>query len=167
MIYPDEGRAKEGMKKEKFDITQKAIIVPVDVEVDFLKRRFKFLVDTGTQYTIIDEEAARAMWLVRGNCEREVTIRTVTGSGAAYEYKIDGIEALGITRRDFHIMEHPMPEDAGADGLLGLNFFDNTVLSIDFNTAEISVDFTKMCHQCRTVNPANAKFCMECATQFN
>ena len=42
--------------------------------------------------------------------------------------------------RDFNILEHPMPEDAGADGLLGLDFFENTSLTIDFILSEIGIE---------------------------
>ena len=127
------------MKKETFNLEDKLITLSVIVEADYITKDFKFIVDTGTKYTIIDEDAARAMWLARGN-SKEVPIRTGTGSGTAYEYKIDAITALGVTKRDFHILEHPMPEDAGADGLLGLDFFENTSLTIDFILSEIGIE---------------------------
>ena len=127
------------MKKETFNLEGKLIILSVIVEADCITKDFGFIVDTGTKYSIIDEDAARAMWLTRAN-SKEVQIRGVTGSGTAYEHKIDAITALGVTKRDFNILEHPMPEDAGADGLLGLDFFENTSLTIDFILSEIGIE---------------------------
>ena len=127
------------MMKEKFNLDDKLIVIDVAVEADGMIKDLYFIVDTGTKYTIIDKDAARALWLTRANC-KEVQICGVTGSGTAYEHKIDAISALGITKRDFHILEHPMPEDAGADGLLGLDFFENTSLKIDFILSEIGIE---------------------------
>ena len=119
------------MRKEKFDLDDKLITVSVIVEADYISKDFRFIVDTGTKYSIMSARAAKAMWLTRAN-SKEVQIRGVTGSRTAYEHKIDAITALGVKKRNFHILEHPMPEDAGADGLLGLDFFENTKLNIDF-----------------------------------
>ena len=127
------------MKKETFNLEGKLITLSVIVEADCITKDFRFIVDTGTKSTIIDEDAARAMWLTRAN-SKEVQIRGVTGSGTAYEHRIDAISALGVTKRDFNILEHPMPEDAGADGLLGLDFFENTSLTIDFILSEIGIE---------------------------
>ena len=76
------------------------------------------------------------------------------------------MSALGVTKRNLKIISHPMPSGSGAYGLLGLDFFEGAVLAINFNTAEISVYYTKMCHHCRTINPEYAKSCMECATKL-
>ena len=127
------------MRKETFDLEDKLITVSVVVEADCITRDFRFIVDTGTKCSIISARAAKAMWLTRAN-SKEVKIRTVIGSGTAYEHKIDAISVLGVTKRDFNILEHPMPEDAGADGLLGLDFFESTSLTIDFILSEIGIE---------------------------
>ena len=128
------------MSKETFDINQKAIIVRGDIELDDQKKRLLFIVDTGTQETLISEKAIRAMGYTLVDSIEDVPIRTINGSGTAYRYIIESITALGITRRNMKIMSHPMPIDAGVDGLLGLDFFENTRLTIDFKLAEIIVD---------------------------
>ena len=128
------------MTKETFDLNQKAIIVRVDVELDYQKKRLLFLVDTGTQETLISEKAIRAMGYTPVDSIEDVPIRTINGSGTAYRYIIESITAIGITRQNIKVMSHPMPIDAGVDGLLGLDFFENTRLTIDFKTAEITVE---------------------------
>ena len=47
---------------------------------------------------------------------------------------------IGLTRCNFKVISHPMPSGSGAYGLLGLDFFENTKLTIDFKTAEITVE---------------------------
>ena len=129
------------MKKEKFNIEDKAVIVKVYVEADGITNEFDLIVDTGTEETLISEKAIRAMGYVRANSIADVPIKSVGGNAMAYRYVIDSIEALGVRRSKFNVISYPMPKGAGADGLLGLDFFENTELTIDFKRAEISVVF--------------------------
>ena len=154
------------MTKVKFNLQDKAVIVQVCVEADGMTNDLRFLLDTGTFETLISEEAMIQMGYVRANSNEDVPIKTVTGMAMALRFETERISALGVTRRGMNVISYPMLYDSGIDGLLGLDFFEDAVLSIDFNTAEISIYYTKMCHHCRALNPANAKFCMECATKF-
>ena len=129
------------MRKEKFNIEDKAVIVKVFVEADGITNELDLIVDTWTQETLISEKAIRAMGYVRANSIADITIKSVGGSATAYRYIIDSIEALGVRRSKFTVISHPMPKGAGVDGLLGLDFFENTELTIDFKRAEIRVVF--------------------------
>ena len=128
------------MTKEKFDLRQKAIIVSVDVEIDGMVKDFPFIVDTGSPETLICEKAIRAMGCTHVDSIEDVPIQTVGGGAMAYRYIIERMSALGVTKRNLKIISHPMPSGSGAYGLLGLDFFENTRLIIDFKTAEIIVD---------------------------
>ena len=154
------------MTKVKFNLQDKAIIVQVCVEADGMTNDLRFLVDTGTYETLISEEAMVQMGYVRANSNEDVPIKTVTGIAMALRFETERISALGVTRRGMNVISYPMLDDAGIDGLLGLDFFEGTELAVNFNSAEISVYYTKMCHHCSTLNPEYAKFCMECATKF-
>jgi predicted aspartyl protease len=127
------------MTKEKFNIEDRAIIVPVYIETDGVITLLYFILDTGTQETLICETAMRRMGYVRANSIAEVPIQTVGGRALAYRYVIDNLKALGVKRSEFDVISHTMPDDAGIDGLLGLDFFENTELTIDFKRAEIRV----------------------------
>ena len=127
------------MTKEKFDKTQRAIIIPVDVEADGIMSDFQFIVDTGSQETLISEKAMRQLGYTRVDSLIDVPIQTVDGSATAYRYQIESITALGLTRRNVNVISHEMPPGSGVDGLLGFDFFEDTKLIIDFKTAEISV----------------------------
>ena len=128
------------MNKVEFDISEKAVIVPVNLEIDGITARTDFIVDTGTSETLICENRLRKMGLVRANSIDDVQIQAVGGNLTAYRYKIESISALGVTKPNMVVLAHPMPKGSGIDGLLGLDFFEDKVLTIDFKQAEISVN---------------------------
>ena len=128
------------MTKEKFDINKRAVIVSVEVEADGITSELDFIVDTGSPETLFSEKAIRIIGYTTVDSFEEVPIQTVSGSSKAYRYVIDKMSALGITKQNIKIISHPMPAGSGAYGLLGLDFFENTRLIIDFKTAEIIVE---------------------------
>jgi len=127
------------MTKEKFNIEDKAVIVKVFVEAEGITNALDMIVDTGTQETLISEKAIKAIGYVQANSIATVPIKTVVGNATAYRYILDSIETLGVKRNLFNVISYQMPAGAGADGLLGLDFFENTELTIDFKLAEIRV----------------------------
>ena len=131
------------MKTVKFQKEDKAIIVEAYVEVDGIEWDYEFIVDTGTQETLICEKTLWRMGYVRANSKEDVPIRTICGEDTAYRYEIESIEALGVKRSNFDVISYPMPGDAGVRGLLGIDFFEKTRLTIDFDTAEINVELKK------------------------
>ena len=127
------------MTKEKFDINKKAVIVSVEVEADGITSELDFIVDTGSPETLFSENAIRIIGYTTVDSIEDVPIQTVSGSSKAYRYVIDKMSALGVCKHEFKVISHPMPSGSGAYGLLGLDFFENTRLIIDFKTAEIIV----------------------------
>jgi len=65
--------------------------------------------------------------------------QTITASKreTVYEYSIDNIMAIGLIRRNFKVISRSLPAGLGIDGLLGLNFFKDKELTIDFKLSEI------------------------------
>ena len=126
------------MSGEAFDLSQQAIIVPAVVEVDGITRDLKLLVDTGTYETLLCETAIRLFWLTPASSIEKTPIRTLTSSDDAYRYQIDSITALGVEKRKINVISYLMPRNAGVDGLLGLDFFLDRKLLIDFILSKIS-----------------------------
>jgi hypothetical protein len=50
------------------------------------------------------------------------------------------MDALGLRRRSLTVFAHTLPAASGIDGLLGLDFFQGTKLSIDFVAGTIEVE---------------------------
>jgi hypothetical protein len=74
------------------------------------------------------------------NSIRAVHTVTASKTESAYEFKINNIMAIGVLRRNFKVISRPLPAGLGIDGLLGLNFFTNRELTIDFKKSEIRVN---------------------------
>jgi len=68
--------------------------------------------------------------------------RMTTGSGVEYvpRMSIEGIEALGVQRTGLVVTCHTLPPTASVDGLLGLDYFRDCRLLIDFRAGEIILD---------------------------
>ena len=69
------------------------------------------------------------------------TTHTLTASKreTVYEFKIESISAIGLIRRNFHVISRSLPIGLGIDGLLGLNFFKSKELTIDFKLSEVRI----------------------------
>jgi len=64
-----------------------------------------------------------------------------TGSGVDFVPRISlhKIKALGMERTDFSVLCHTLPPSAGVDGLLGLDFFRDLALTLDFRKGRLSL----------------------------
>jgi hypothetical protein len=68
-------------------------------------------------------------------------VQFTTGSGveSAPRLTIDKIETLDQERLHFPVVAHTLPPSASVDGVLGLDFFRNYVLTLDFQKGEITL----------------------------
>lgn len=64
-----------------------------------------------------------------------------TASGVEYVPRIamDRLEELGQHRRGSQVVAHTLPPSTTVDGLLGLDFFRGTRLTIDFANGRITL----------------------------
>lgn len=60
-------------------------------------------------------------------------VQVTTGSGVEFapQIEVSCIEALGMRKDNFTIICHTLPQSASVDGLLGLDYFRNTVVNIN------------------------------------
>ena len=125
------------MTTVSFDKRSALIVVPVTVKTEEIINVYQFAVDTGATISLVN---AAVMNLLGYKPEDSIrTIQTVTASKTetAYEFEIDNIMAIGLIRRNFKVVSRSLPAGLGIDGLLGLNFFKNKELTIDFKLSEI------------------------------
>jgi len=120
-----------------FDRKQTLVIVEVTVKVDDILKRLDFAVDTGATITLVSEDAMKKMGYTKADSIK--TTQTITASKAetVYEYNLDNIMAIGLLRRNLKVISRSLPIGLGIDGSLGLNFFKNKELTIDFKLSEI------------------------------
>ena len=124
---------------ETFDRKSPLIIVPVTVKIDDTIKKLFFALDTGATITMIDSDVMKDLGYAKADSIRTMHTVTASKTETVYEYKLDNIMALGLIRRNFKVISRALPIGLGIDGLLGLNFFKNTELTIDFKLAEIRI----------------------------
>ena len=68
-------------------------------------------------------------------------LQVTTGSGVEFlpHISVSKIIALGKERTSFSVLCHTLPNSAGVDGLLGLDFFRGRVLALDFRACSITL----------------------------
>ena len=122
-----------------FDRKKPLVVVEVTVKVNDKLMVFDFAVDTGATITLVSDDAMNRM----GYTAKDAigTTQTITASKreTVYEYKLHNFKAIGLMRYNFKVISRPLPFGLGIDGLLGLNFFKNKELTINFKLSEIRI----------------------------
>lgn len=100
----------------------------------------RLALDTGATRTLIN-----ASVLTAAGYELELVndrVEMTTGSGLEYVPRIAvrRIATLGITRENHLVVGHTLPASAGIDGLLGVDFFAETKLTINFRERTLEID---------------------------
>jgi len=115
------------------------IIVPVAVEGPSGSAVLRLAFDTGATGTLINTGMLVALGYDPAlNSNR---IQVTTGSGVEFvpEILLHKLTALGHERTLFPVLGHTLPPSAGVDGLLGLDFVRNQILTIDFQSGTITL----------------------------
>lgn len=100
----------------------------------------RLALDTGASSSVINESMIRLIGHDPASAVRRIRITTGSGVISAPCLSIDRLEALGHTRRDFSIICHTLPPSASVDGVLGLDFFRDQRLTIDFRAGLILLE---------------------------
>lgn len=100
---------------------------------------FQFAIDTGSSRTVAAEAALLLLGYDPSHSAQRLNINTVAGAVTAPLISVRGISALGCARSDFDILCHTLPVNTGVDGLLGLDFFQDRRLTIDFPNSTIEL----------------------------
>jgi len=122
-----------------FDKKAALIVVPVTIKTEKKVWEFRFAVDTGATISLISASVMERLGYTKADSLR--TSHTITASKAetVYEYSLDNLMAIGLLRRNFKVISRALPAGLGIDGLLGLNFFKDKELTIDFKLSEIQL----------------------------
>lgn len=96
--------------------------------------------DTGATGSLISWDALILIGYDPAIVKERVQVTTGSGVEFAPRVKIERIEALGRDRKGFPLLCHTLPQSASVDGLLGLDFFRGSCLSIDLKSGIVSVE---------------------------
>lgn len=90
----------------------------------------QLILDTGAQATVISPSALAALGVSYRNAARG-SIRGVTGETNVLAVRIESIEVEGVRAGPLMVVSHDAGLGSGTDGLLGRDFLDNFVVTID------------------------------------
>lgn len=129
------------MKREiPFQTTEPLIKVEVRLEGENKEVLFVVLaLDTGATNTFISWDVASTLGYDPGKLQQRK--RIITGSGIEYApmIKVKSARALGVEVKDLEVLCHDLPEEAGIEGLLGLNFLETFDFCINYSKGTIEI----------------------------
>jgi predicted aspartyl protease len=95
----------------------------------------QLILDTGAQGTLISPTALAALGISYRDAVR-TSIKGVTGDANALSVKVDSIEVDGARVGPLMVVAHDSGLGSGRDGLLGRDFLDHFIVTID-NSARV------------------------------
>ena len=100
----------------------------------------RLALDTGATTTTINWDPILFVGYDPAKSPDRVEVSTASGIEFSPFLLIQQIEALGRTEPNLRVLCHTLPPSTTVDGLLGLNFFRDSRLTIDFRMGTISVE---------------------------
>ncbi len=123
----------------QFDPNTNLIIIPTLIVGPHGDIVLRLALDTGASMSMISEDAFTLIGYDLMQTRNRIQITTGSGIENVPRLLIKSITALGITRYDHEAFCHNLPGTASIDGVLGLNFFYDLCLQIDFREGLITV----------------------------
>jgi predicted aspartyl protease len=120
-----------------FDPQQGLIVVPAELWGPSGSVVLRMALDTGATATLVN--IAMLVGVGYDPALAPTRVQVTTGSGVEYVPRVtmSRIRAPGQERVDFGVLGHTLPPSAGVDGLLGLDFFRDQSVTIDFRAGRI------------------------------
>jgi predicted aspartyl protease len=116
------------------------IIVPAEPAGPTGMAILRLALDTGATGSLINASMLVAVGYDLALASDRIEMTTGSGVEFAPSIAVSKITALGHSRENLPILGHTLPPSAGVDGLLGLDFFQGTILRIDFQNGVIKLD---------------------------
>lgn len=123
-----------------FDPTQALIVVPARLRGPAADGAVRLALDTGATWTTLNWDLAVLLGYDPEAAASRVQVVAASKIEFLPQIQIDSITALDRERRGFSVLCHALPPSATVDGLLGLDFFRDQRLVIDFRKGQVTVD---------------------------
>ncbi len=122
-----------------FDRKQGLVIVRAELTGPSGKALLRLALDTGATGTIVNAGPLVAIGYDPALTPNRVQVTTGSGVEFAARVELSQLVALGQVRDDFLVLCHTLPPSTGVDGLLGLDFFRDLRLMIDFRKGDLAI----------------------------
>lgn len=128
------------MMKFKFSIDEDHNVILVDAKLNGFSTRL--LLDTGASNTVIDLTTLLSTGFHFKDSIDKIKIETAKGIVEAEVFVVKQLESLGITQQKYPVTAYDFIGNgiiSEFDGVLGLDFFENNKICIDFIKSEITI----------------------------
>ncbi len=123
---------------QRFDGRQGLVIVPTEITGPSGKAQLRLALDTGATSTLIRPVHLAALGYDPALSQERVQMTTGSGVEFVVRLRLMRIRALGHGRDSFPVLSHTLPPSATVDGLLGLDFFREGRLELDFRVGIVA-----------------------------
>lgn len=96
--------------------------------------------DTGATGTVISQKRLSEIGYDLENFEDEIYITTGSDFITVPKIRIEKLAALNKEKTDFLVNAHDLPPTTSVDGVLGLDFLRETILTVDFKQGLIELE---------------------------
>jgi len=109
------------------------------IPVQISGNAFRFLIDTGSERTVLSHDAASRLGLVPSGTA------TVLGVAGSEQVQIVEVDEIAVGRRSFYGLSAPLLQDhfIGADGIIGLDSLQGQRVLLDFEHNRLAIDDAK------------------------
>ena len=127
------------MKAHAFNVKQGPILVEAEAVGPTGSANLKLVLDTGATTSLIN--LATLLYLGFDPDQPSRHVRMTTGSTVEVVpiIVLTRLSALGQRRFGFPVIAHALPPSSAVDGLLGLDFLRDQVLTIDFRAGQLTL----------------------------
>jgi hypothetical protein len=122
-----------------FNPRQGPIVVEAQATGPTRTADLKLVLDTGATTSLIRLSSLLYLGFDPNQALRRLRVTTGSAVGTVPVFALTRLSALGQHRFVFPVIGHALPSGSGIDGLLGLDFLRDQVLTIDFLLGQITL----------------------------
>jgi hypothetical protein len=123
-----------------FDPNDGAVAVLGDLAGPTGSIKVRLLLDTRANISVITPPPMVSVGYDTNQPLGQISLTTASSSGNSVDFfRVMRLSALGHDRADLPILCYPLPSGVDFDGLLGLDFFEGHVLTLDFVNSTVEL----------------------------
>jgi predicted aspartyl protease len=115
------------------------ILVEAEVSGPAGRAGATLVLDTGATSTVLNVSVLRSVGYDPDAATEFARMATGAGVGTVPRLMVNRLSALGRHALGLRVLAHDLPAEAAVDGLLGLDFFRDLTLTIDFRSGQITL----------------------------
>lgn len=128
------------MKTFGFSAESGLVFVSAEMTGPSETKVLKLVLDTGATRSIINRVSLLSLGIDLNQFPPNLALTTGSQQEVVTLVVLTRLSALGLHRSGFSVLAHTLPPNAAVDGLLGLDFLRDHVLTLDLPAGQIHFD---------------------------